>query len=79
MIVGLYPGLADAADHRVKNQIEPLKTQLTKADMFIAFSKKSPCLAVIGAFGRKIGAMRANGVIGNMLQNAIKVWDASRK
>jgi polar amino acid transport system substrate-binding protein len=79
MIVGLYPGLADAADHGVKNQIEPLKTQLTKADMFIAFSKKSPCLAVIGAFGRKIGAMRANGVIGNMLQNAIKVWDASRK
>jgi polar amino acid transport system substrate-binding protein len=79
MIVGLYPGLADAADHGVKNQIEPLKTQMTKADMFIAFSKKSPCLAVIGAFGRKIGAMRANGVIGNMLQNAIKVWDASRK
>ncbi len=79
MIVGLYPGLADAAEHGVKNQIEPLKTQVMKADMFIAFSKKSPCLALIGAFGRKVGAMRANGTIDNMLQNAIKVWDASQK
>jgi hypothetical protein len=34
---------------------------------------------LVGAFGRKIGAMRANGVINNMLQNSIKVWDASQK
>ena len=79
LIVGLYPGLADAAAHGVKNQIEPLKTQVMKADMFIAFSKKSPCLALTGAFGRKVGAMRANGMIDNMLQNAIKVWDSSRR
>ncbi len=65
--------------HGVENQIEPLKTQVVKADMFIAFSKKSPCLALIGGFGRKVGAMRANGVIDNMLQNAIKVWDSSRR
>jgi polar amino acid transport system substrate-binding protein len=79
LIVGLYPGLSDAAEHGVKNQIEPLKTQVMKADMFIAFSKKSPCLALSGAFGRKIDAMRADGVINNMLQNSIKVWDSSHR
>jgi len=79
LIVGLYPGLADAAEHGVKNQIEPLKTQLMKADMFIAFSKKSPCLALIGAFGRKVNAMRTNGTVNNMLQNSIKVWDSSQR
>jgi polar amino acid transport system substrate-binding protein len=79
LIVGLYPGLADAADHGVKDRIEPLKTQLMKADMFIAFSKKSPCLSLIGAFGRKVNAMRANGTIDKILQASIKAWDSSQK
>jgi polar amino acid transport system substrate-binding protein len=79
LIVGLYPGLADAADHGVKNRVEPLKTQLMKADMFIAFSKKSPCLPLIKPFGAKINAMRNNGSLNTMLENAIKTWNSSQK
>ena len=79
MIVGLYPGLADAAKAGVKNQIEPLKTQLLKADMFIAFSKKSPCLAQLKAFGRKVSAMRTNGSITSIIRDATKTWDSAQK
>jgi polar amino acid transport system substrate-binding protein len=79
MIVGLYPGLAVAATMGVKNQIEPLKTQLLKADMFIAFSKKSPCLGEIKAFGRKVGVMRANGGIDKMVRDATQKWDSTQR
>jgi polar amino acid transport system substrate-binding protein len=79
MIVGLYPGLANAAKTGVKNQIEPLKTPLLKADMFIAFSKKSPCLALIKAFGRKVSAMRTNGNIETIIRDATKMWDSAQK
>jgi polar amino acid transport system substrate-binding protein len=79
VIVGLYPGLADAAKAGVKNQIEPLKTQLLKADMFIAFSKKSPCLAQIKAFGRAVTAMRKDGSINKIIRDATKTWDSAQK
>jgi polar amino acid transport system substrate-binding protein len=79
MIVGLYPGLAAAAKAGVKTRIEPLKTQLLKADMFIAFSKKSPCLGQVKAFSRKLGAMRADGTIDTIMRDATKTWDAAQK
>jgi polar amino acid transport system substrate-binding protein len=79
MIVGLYPGLAAAAQDGVRDQIEPLKTQLLKADMFIAFSKKSPCLSQVKAFGRKINAMRTNGTVKTILQDATQKWDSARR
>ncbi len=79
MIVGLYPGLAVAAQIGVTDQIEPLKARLLKADMFIAFSKKSPCLGEIKAFGRKVSALRKNGGIDKMIQDAIKAWHATQK
>ena len=79
MIVGLYPGLADAAKADVKKQIEPLKTQLLKAEMFIAFSKKSPCLAQIKAFGRAVAAMRKNDSIKTIIRDAIKTSDSAQK
>jgi polar amino acid transport system substrate-binding protein len=79
LLVGLYPGLADAAKTGVKGQVEPLKTQLLKADMFIAFSKKSPCLGQIKAFGRKLSAMRANGSIETIVRDATKTWDSAQR
>jgi polar amino acid transport system substrate-binding protein len=79
MIVGLYPGLAAAAKIGVKDQIEPLRPELLKADMFIAFSKKSPCLSRVKAFGAKVRAMRANGSIKTMIDDATRQWDAAQR
>lgn len=79
MIIGLYPGLGGAAKSGVKNQIEPLKPPLLKADMFIAFSKKSPCLAQVKAFGRKLSAMLTNGSIKAIMQDAIRTWDSAQR
>jgi len=77
MIVGQYPGLNIAAQMGVTNQIELLKPPLLKSDMFIAFSKKSPCLGLTEAFGRRVGIMRASGAIETIMQAAIKTWDST--
>jgi polar amino acid transport system substrate-binding protein len=79
MIVGLYPGLAAAAKIGVKDRIEPLKPELLKADMFIAFSKKSPCLSRIKAFWAKVRAMRTNGAIKAMIEDATRQWDSAQR
>lgn len=77
MIVGQYPGLDIAAQTGVMNQIELLKPPLLKADMFIAFSKKSPCLGLTETFGRKVSVMRASGAIATIMQAATKTWDST--
>jgi polar amino acid transport system substrate-binding protein len=79
MIIGLYPGLAGAAKSGVKNQIETLEMPLLAADMFIAFSKKSPCLAQVEAFGRKLSAMRTDGSIEAIMEDATRTWDAAHR
>jgi hypothetical protein len=50
-----------------------------KADMFIAFSKKSPCLAQIDAFGRAVTAMRTNDSIKTIIRDAIKTWGSAQE
>jgi polar amino acid transport system substrate-binding protein len=79
LIIGLYPGLAGAAKAGLKNQVEALKTPLLKEEMFIAFSKKSPCLSQVKAFGRKVNAMRAAGNVDTIIQDANRTWDAAQR
>jgi len=73
------PGLAGAAKAGLKNQVEALKTPLLKEEMFIAFSKKSPCLSQVKAFGRKVNAMRAAGNVDTIIQDANRTWDAAQR
>jgi polar amino acid transport system substrate-binding protein len=79
VIVGLYPGLAEAARAGVKERLEPLEPALLSADMFVAFSKKSPCLGQMEAFGRKIEKRRRDGSFETMMKDATAAWDAAQK
>jgi polar amino acid transport system substrate-binding protein len=77
MIVGLYPGIAEATVVGLQDKLEPLSPSLLAADMFIAFSKKSPCLSLMGAFSTAIAEMSADGRYAAMLADATKVWERS--
>jgi polar amino acid transport system substrate-binding protein len=79
MIVGLYPGIAEAAQLGLKDKLEPLAPPRLAADMFVAFSKRSPCLALIEAFSTAITAMSADGRYAAMLAEATKAWEARPK
>lgn len=78
LIAGYYPGHAEAAKAGVKDQIEVLDQALLTAEMFIAFSKKSPCTALAAKFGQAITEMTTDGSFDAILANATTEWDAAQ-
>ncbi|MGH6832033.1 MAG: substrate-binding periplasmic protein [Methyloceanibacter sp.] len=78
LIAGYYPGLAEAAKAGIKDQVEVLDQALLTAEMFVAFSKKSPCTALADKFGQAITEMTTDGRFDAMLTDATKAWDAAQ-
>jgi polar amino acid transport system substrate-binding protein len=77
LIAGYYPGLAEAAKAGVKDEIEVLDQALLTAEMFVAFSRKSPCTALADKFGQAITEMTTDGSFDKMLTDAATEWDAA--
>ena len=78
LIAGYYPGLAEAATQGIKDQIEALQPTLLTAEMFVAFSKKSPCLSLMPGFSEGITELTTDGSFNLILIDAIKTWDADQ-
>ena len=78
LIAGYYPGLAEAAKAGVKDKVEVLDQALLTAEMFVAFSKKSPCAAMADKFGQAITEMTTDGRFDTMLTDATAKWDAEQ-
>lgn len=79
VIAGYYPGLAEAAEEGVKDKIEALNPALLTAEMFVAFSKKSPCRTLAPQFGEAIAAITTDGRFDKILTDAITGWDTAQK
>src|SRR5262245_13845672 len=79
VIAGYYSGLAEAAKEGIKDKIEPLSPAILEAEMFVAFSKKSPCRSLAPGFSQGITEMTTNGQFDTMLQNATSAWEAAQK
>ena len=78
LVAGYYPGLAEAAKAGVKDEVEVLDQALLTAEMFVAFSKKSPCTALAEKFGQAITEMTTDGRFDAMLTDANAKWDAAQ-
>jgi len=74
MIFGLYPGEAVITEMGVRDQIAVLSPNLLEADMFVAFSKLSPCLSMLEAVGAEIEAMHTSGRIEELIAIANGAW-----
>lgn len=74
LIIGLYPGLAEAAKHGVDGKLETLKPDLLTEDFFIAFAQKSPCRALAGKVGAALAAMRADGRLETLVAASLAKW-----
>ncbi len=79
LIAGYYPGLAEAAKDGIKDKVVPLDQALLSQEMFVAFSKKSPCRSLADKFGEQITVMTTNGSYDEMVAAATKAWDAAQK
>jgi len=76
LIAGYYPGLAEAAREGVKDKVVALNQALISQEMFVAFSKKSPCKSLAPQFGEGITQLTTDGSFHKMLTDAIATWDA---
>jgi polar amino acid transport system substrate-binding protein len=79
MIAGYYPGLAEAAKAGLKDKVEALDPALLSAEMFVAFSKKSPCRSLAPQFGEAIAAMTTDGRFSQMLTDAEIAWENAQQ
>lgn len=79
LIAGYYPGLAEAAKEGVKDRVQALSPALLTAEMFVAFSKKSPCRSMAPQFGQGIAEITTDGRFNKMLTDAIVAWDQAQQ
>jgi len=79
VIAGYYPGLAEAAKAGIKDQVVPLDQALLTAEMFVAFSKKSPCRSLAEGFGKGITEMTTDGRFDKILTDAMTAWDNAQQ
>ncbi len=77
LIAGYYPGHAEAARQGIKDKIVALDQALLSQEMFVAFSKKSPCRSLADKFGQQITVMTTDGSYDKMVTDATKAWDAA--
>ena len=78
LIAGYYPGVAEVAKDELKDRVVALDQALLTAEMFVAFSKKSPCRSLVEAFGNGITEMTTDGRFDAMLTDAQKAWDGNQ-
>jgi polar amino acid transport system substrate-binding protein len=79
LIAGYHPGLAEAAKAGLKDQFVALDQALLTAEMFVAFSKKSPCRSLVDGLGKGITEMTTDGRFDAMLTEAMKAWDNAQQ
>jgi polar amino acid transport system substrate-binding protein len=78
-IAGYYPGLAIAEKMGVKDKVELVKSAVLSTEMFIAFSKKSPCRSLSPKFGQQIAAITTDGRFNKMLTEEMIEWGAAQQ
>jgi len=79
LIAGYFPGLAEAAKEGNKDKVVALNQALLSQEMFVAFSKKSPCRSLASKFGEGITELTTNDSYDQFLAEAQKAWEAKSK
>jgi polar amino acid transport system substrate-binding protein len=75
VLAGYYPGLAEATRMEIENKVQALDPSLLSPEMFVAFSKKSPCVSLKAKFAEELTVLTTDGSFNKMLQDATTAWD----
>ena len=76
VIAPYYPGTSDLARLGLSDKITALEPELFSEELFVAFSKKSPCVALSPKFGKGITEMTEDGRFRELVRDALREWDA---
>lgn len=78
VIAGYYPGTAEVDRLGFEDEIVALEPALLSAEMFVAFSKKSPCRTLAPKFSEGITEITTEGRFHEMVRNAMAEWGISK-
>lgn len=76
VIAAYYPATAELARLGLDDEIQPLEPQLFSEELFVAFSKKSPCVALSSKFGKGITDLTEDGRFRELVRDALRKCDA---
>jgi polar amino acid transport system substrate-binding protein len=76
VLAGYYPGLSEATRLEIEDKVQALEPSLLSPEMFVAFSKKSPCASLMPKFSEVLTVKTTDGSFHKMLQDAAAAWDA---
>ena len=75
VIAPFYPGTAQLARLNKEDKIESLEPPLLSEELFVAFSKKSPCAALSPKFGAGIMEMTEDGRFQDLVRDVLAEWE----
>ena len=78
VIAPYYPGTAELQRLGLEEKIESLEPALLSEELFVAFSKKSPCVSLSPKFGEGITEMTTDGRFRQLVRDAFAEWDAEK-
>lgn len=76
VIAAYYPATAELVQLGLDDKIQPLQPALFSEELFVAFSKKSPCVALSSEFSEGITEMTEDGRFRELVRNALREWGA---
>ena len=79
VIAGYYPGQAEATRLDINDKIVPLEPPVVSDEMFVAFSKKSPCASLAPKFGEGVEKFTTDGSFEQMMRDAMAQWAGKDK
>jgi polar amino acid transport system substrate-binding protein len=77
-IAAYYPGTAELQRLGLEDKIRPLEPELLSEELFVAFSKKSPCVGLGPKFGEGITEMTEDGRFRELVRDAFTEWGAEK-
>jgi polar amino acid transport system substrate-binding protein len=76
LIAAYYPATAALVRSGLDDKVQPLEPALLSEELFVAFSKKSPCVDLSSEFGEGITEMTEDGRFRELVRNALRQWGA---
>jgi polar amino acid transport system substrate-binding protein len=76
VVAAYYPVTAELVRLQLDDKIQPLEPELFSEELFVAFSKKSPCVALSPKFGKGITELTEDGRFREMVRDALGEWEA---
>ena len=78
VIAPYYPGTAQLVRLNKQDKIASLEPPLLSEELFVAFSKKSPCAALSPKFGAGIMARTEDGRFQDLVRDVLAEWEVEK-